>query len=134
MNEVTLWPVVAAGFASSIIGFIWYHPNVFGSAWMRMAKISPEMMEAGKKKMPFMAFFGLIGAILMAYVMAHFAIAWGVYDWLGAIELAFWIWLGFVVPPMLGIVLWEGKSVKLFALNVFYWLFAMIAMALVLVR
>ena len=132
MYEVTLWPVLAAGIAAMVVGFVWYNPKVFGTAWMRMSGITPEIADAGKKKMPFMAFFGLLVAIIMAYVMAHFGVAWGVFDWISAIELAFWLWLGFIVPPMLGIVLWEGKSFKLYVLNVSYWLVAMIAMALVL--
>lgn len=132
MYEVTLWPVLAAGFAAVFIGFIWYNPKVFGSAWMRMTGISAQMAESGRKKMPFMAFFGFLAAVVMAYVMAHFGIVWGVFDWIGAVELAFWIWLGFVVPPMLGVVLWEGKSFKLYLLNAAYWLVAMIAMALIL--
>jgi hypothetical protein len=132
MYEVTLWPVLAAAVSSVLIGFIWYNPHVFGTAWMRLAGISPSTMEAGKKTMPLMAFFGFLASLVMAYVMAHFGVAWGVFDWLSAIELAFWLWLGFIVPAMLGIVLWEGKSFKLYAINVSYWLVAMIVMALIL--
>lgn len=133
MFEVTLLPVLFAGFASVVIGFIWYHPNVFGSVWMRHAGLSPEKMEAGKKKMPMMALAGLVASIVAAYVMNHFGIAWGVFDWIGGIELGFWTWLGFVVPSMLGSVLWEGKSVTYFSINAGYWLTSFIVMALVLV-
>lgn len=133
MYEVTLWPVLAAGVASIVIGFVWYHPKVFGSKWMQLANIPPQAAEEGKKKMPLMAFIGFLASMLVAYVMNHFGIAWGVFDWIGGIELAFWIWLGFMAPVMLGAVLWEGKSVKLFAINAGYWFVSLVVMALILV-
>lgn len=132
MYAVELWSVLGAGFASVVLGFIWYHPNVFGSAWMRLVNMTPEQAEAGKKKMPLMAVFALLASIVAAYVMNHFGIAWGVFDWLGGLELGFWCWLGFVAPTMLGIVLWEGKSFKLYLINALFWLVAFMTMGLIL--
>ena len=133
MYEVAFWPILAAGVIAVLIGWIWYHPRVFGSAWMRMSNMTPEMVERGKKRMPLMAFFGLLAAMLVAYVMSYFGIAWGVYDWIGAIELGFWCWIGFVAPAMLGMVLWEQKPFTLYLINSLYWLVALIVMAIVLV-
>lgn len=133
MYEVTLWPVLAAGIANLVIGFIWYNPSVLGTVWMQLAGISPLQMEAGKKKMPLIMIFAVLAAVVMAYVMAHFGIAWGVFDVVGAIELAFWLWIGFVVPVSLGVVLWEGKSVKLFFINAGYWLVSMVVASVILV-
>ncbi len=133
MYEVTLWPVLAAGIANLIIGFIWYHRSVLGTTWMQLAGLSAAQMEAGKKKMPLMMIVAVFAAVVMAYVMAHFGIAWGVFDVIGAIELAFWLWIGFVVPVTLGVVLWEGKSVKLFFINAGYWLVSMVVASVILV-
>ena len=132
MIEVKLLSVLLAGIAPVVIGFIWYHPSVFGSAWMRMVGVTPEMAERGKKKMPLMAALAILASMLAAYVMNHFGIAWGVFDVIGAIELGFWCWLGFVVPTMLGAVLWEQKSFKLYLINVMFWLVAFVAMAIIL--
>jgi len=132
MIEVKLLSVLLAGIAPVVIGFIWYHPSVFGSAWMRMVGVTPEMAERGKKKMPLMAALAILASMLAAYVMNHFGIAWGVFDVIGAIELGFWCWLGFVVPTMLGTVLWEQKSFKLYLINVMFWLVAFVAMAIIL--
>ena len=133
MIEVAFLPILFAGVVSVVIGFVWYHPKVFGSAWVRLTNLSPEAVETGKKRMPLMAFFGLVASMLAAYVMNYFGVAWGVYDVIGAIELGFWCWIGFVAPTMLGIVLWEQKSFKLYLINVLYWLVSFIAMAIVLV-
>ena len=83
--------------------------------------------------MPLMMIVAVFAAVVMAYVMAHFGIAWGVFDVIGAIELAFWLWIGFVVPVTLGVVLWEGKSVKLFFINAGYWLVSMVVASVILV-
>lgn len=133
MVGVDFFSILSAGIVSLVLGFVWYHPSVFGGAWTRMTNLSPEAVERGKKRMPIMAFFGLLAAMLIAYVMNYFGMAWGVFDVIGAIELGFWCWLGFVAPTMLGVVLWEQKSFKLYLINASYWLVALIAMAIVLV-
>ena len=132
MIEVTFFPILAAGIVSAVIGFVWYHPRVFGSAWMRMSNITPEMAERGKKRMPLYAFLAFLASMLAAYVMNYFGIAWGVYDWIGAIELGIWSWIGFVAPAMLGQVLWEQKPFSLYLINAGYWLVSFVAMAIVL--
>ncbi len=129
----TLWPILAAGIASVLIGWIWYHPNVFGSTWMRLSNITPEMAERGKKRMLATTFVGLLASMLAAYVLSYFVIAWGAYDLLGAAEVGFCCWAGFVAPAMLGMVLWEQKPVRLYLINSLYWLVALVIMALILV-
>ena len=133
MYEVSALPVILAGLANMISGFVWYNPKVFGDSWMHMVGLTKEKADASAKMMPVMSLIALFFAIVMAYVMAHFAIAWGVWDWIGSVELAFWLWLGFIVPPLLGAVLWEGKSWKLFAINAGYWFVGLCASSLVLI-
>jgi len=133
MTTVTFWPIFAAGIASVIIGMIWYHPKVFGTAWMRLANVTPEMAERGKKRMPLMAIMALLASMIAAYVMSYFGIAWGVFDWIGAVELGFWCWIGFTAPTMLGMVLWEHKPIRYYLIVSLYWLVTFIVMAIILV-
>ena len=134
MIVVTFWPIVAAGVASVLIGWVWYHPRVFGTTWMRLANVTPEMAERGKKMMPLSIIVSLLGSMLIAYVMNYIGIAFHIYDWVGAVfELALWSWLGFVVPTSLGTILWEQRPLKLYFINVFYWLVTLTVMALILV-
>lgn len=79
-----------------------------------------------------MAIAGLLAAMVVAYVMSYFGIAWGVYDWIGAVQLGFWSWAGFVAPTMLGIVLWDQKPLRLYFINASYWLVTLVVMAVVL--
>ena len=133
MEPASLWQILASGVASVLIGMIWYHPRVFGSAWLRLAHITPEMATQGKRRMPIYALIGFVVAMLIAWVMSTIGVALGIYDWIGAIfELALWAWLGFVVPTMLNAVLWEHRPMKLYFINVAYWLVSFCAIALIL--
>lgn len=131
MFEVTLLPIAIAAAVNVVLGMIWYNPKVFGTTWMTLGGIQPS--ERGKKLMPLMAFFGFLAAMIVAYVMNHFGVAWGVFDWIGAVELGFWCWLGFCAPTMLGSVLWEGKPFKYYAITTGFWLVSFILMAIILV-
>ncbi len=82
--------------------------------------------------MPMMVFFGLLASMFTAYVMNHLGIRLEVYSIIGAIGLGLWCWIGFVATTMLGSVLWEQKSFKLYLINAGYWLVSFIAMAVVI--
>lgn len=133
MFEVTLIPVLVAGIVPVILGMIWYSPKVFGTVWMRLEGLSPDMTEVDKKKMPLHVSLAFVSTLIMAYVLAHFGIAWGVFDWISAVELAFWVWLGFQVPILMNPALWQKKSWKLVGLNASYQLITMILVAVALV-
>lgn len=131
--EASFFSIFFAGIVSVVIGFIWYHPRMFGSAWVRLANLSPEQVEKGKSRMPLSAFVGLLAGMLIAYVMSFMLPFLVIPDVVGAIEFAIWCWLGFVAPMMLGIMLWEQKPFTLYLINTGYWLVTLIAMAIILV-
>lgn len=132
MIVATFWPVLAAGIAAVLLGWLWFSPALFGSAWMRTTGMTPEMAERGKKRMHLTTLIALLASMLIAWVMSYVGILLGVYDWFGAVELGFWCWLGFVAPTMLGMVLWEHRPVKLYLLNAAYWLVSFLVMAVIL--
>jgi|CXWL01.1.fsa_nt_gi hypothetical protein len=133
MIEVNYMAVLAATVVGFVVGFAWYHPSVFGTMWMRLSGISPSAAEAGKKKMMQSMVIGFVSTLVTAYVLAHFVAVWGATDFMDALQMGFWIWLGFQMPIHLGSVLWEQKSWNLFALNAAYWLVGTVAMAETLV-
>ena len=66
----------------------------------------------------------------MAFVLALFS--FGVSTAFDAVQLAFWIWLGFIVTTLLNGVLWEKRTVKLYLFNIVYHLVSLCVMALIL--
>lgn len=133
MDPASIWQILAAGVASVLVGMIWYHPRVFGTTWMHLAHITPELAERGRRRMPIYAAIGFFAAMLIAWMMGEIGVALGIYDWVGAIfELALSVWLGFVVPTMLNAVLWEHRPMKLYFINIAYWLVSFCVIALIL--
>ncbi len=125
--------VIAATVASIVIGFVWYGP-LFGKAWAKEMGWSEADMEAKKKEGNMGKSYGMmtVGSLVSAYVLAQFiAGTASAGAWDGAM-VGFWAWLGFAAPIMLSAVLWEGKSWKLYQLNVGYQLVTWLVMGAIL--
>lgn len=60
---------------------------------------------------------GFVVTLVRVYVLALFVDAFSVFDLAAACELTFWIWLGFLMVSDIAVVLYEGKSWKLFFIN-----------------
>lgn len=134
MIEVNYLAVLVSAVAVFIIGMLWYGP-VLGKYWMRLMNFTPESMKSMKMTPMKAMILGFIGTLLMTYVLAHFAFLYGALaiGVSGALQLAFWVWLGFFVPVTAGSWLWEGKSFKLFLFNAAYYLVVLIVAALIIV-
>lgn len=128
--------VIVAAVANMIIGFLWYGP-IFGKEWIAMMGFTKEQMEEARKKSMNKTYaLAFVGSLLTAYVLAHalvFASSYmQVYGVSAGLSAGFWNWLGFVVPVLLGTVLWEGRSWKLWGLNVGYYLVSILVMSIIL--
>ena len=96
---------------SLVIGSIWYGP-LFGKKFMHemgMSAWSEEKKNAMRKSMMSTYVWQFVASIVMFYVLARFMVATGQIDVMGGITVAFWAWLGFIVPLKLGDALWGGK-------------------------
>lgn len=126
VNYIT---VLIAAIASMAIGALWYSPLIFGKLWMALSGLSEgRLAELKARGMGKMYTVNFVAALVMAYVLAHFVQVWGVFSLANAVELAFWTWLGFIATTMLGSVLWEGKPILLYVINVSYYIVSLIVM------
>ena len=133
-------PVVAINYlavlVSAIVGYgvgmLWYSV-LFGKPWAELMGFDKKKMEEMKKAGMARTYAGgFVATLVMSYVLAHivkFAQAATITD---AVMAGFWTWLGFIATVMLGTVLWEGKPVKLYLINVFHYLVVLVAMASIL--
>jgi hypothetical protein len=131
--------IVLCGVAAVIIGFLWFGP-LFGKAWMSsMGKTMPSPEERKKMGSAMMksALIAFVGAMITAFVLARAimlgSVAEGITGVSAAFHFAFWNWLGFMMPVVLGAVLWEQKTWKWFFITAGYYLVDLIAMGLILV-
>lgn len=131
--EVNWLGVVLAAVVNMAIGAAWYSKSLFGKTWMHEIGMTDAKMEKAKQqgmgKLYGMAF---VGSIVMAFVLANVLSVTNSDTISAAIAVAFWVWLGFMVPILLGGILWEGKSPKLFGINASYQLVALAVSAVVL--
>lgn len=126
--------VFAASVAALAVGALWYSPLLFGKAWMKEVGIGPAQMEEIKKKKGMGKRYALayLICLLSSFSFGLLASRVGVIHPGGALKLALLLWVGFILPPVFSPVLWQGKSLKLFALNGGYYLAFLTAIALVL--
>jgi len=130
--EVSYIGVLVAAVVSFAIGMAWYSPLLFGKAWMKLMGFTEGKVKEKKKGMGKTMAAGFAAVLVMSYVMAYivgFSQAASVTE--GA-EAGFWVWLGFVATVMINSVLWEGKPVKLYALNVAHYLVVLLVMGAIL--
>ena len=72
-----------------------------------------------------------IGSLVTAFVLGYLIDMIGKDVYTG-ILLALLAWLGFIVTTSLGSVLWEGKPVSLYVLNILFHLVNLVVMGLIL--
>lgn len=134
--DINMGAVVVAAVVAMVLGFLWYGP-LFGKPWMQLMGFTKESIDKMKGQgMAKNYLIMVIGALVMAYVLAHaleFASAYTNTTGVPAGLMAgFWNWLGFVAPVMIGAQLWEGKPWKLFVLTGGYQLVSLLSMGVIL--
>ncbi len=130
-TDVNYLAVLIATIASMVVGMLWYSPLLFGNIWMNLMKINPKDMgkDKGIGKNYFAAF---ISTLIMSFILANFIDYAGAITVLDALVIGFMIWIGFIATVLLGGILWEGKPVKLFLINMAHYLAAILVMSIIL--
>lgn len=131
--------LAVAVLASFSFGFVWHGP-LFGKLWARLMKVRMDP-SPGPGGMAWRLALTLGGTLLTAHVLGSVTEVWRpsvwnaggdapayVYGFLGG----FFTWIGFYVPPLLGMVTWEGKPWGLFVLSACYRFLDLQIMALIL--
>ena len=129
--DINLVVVVGAALGAYVVGALWYSV-IFRKRWMAEMGYVPERMTSMRMSPEVSMALGFVTTLLMSYVMAHFIAVWGEVagrmDVFQGFHLAFFLWLGFVMPLTMGVVLWDNKSWALFAINTTHYLVAMLVM------
>ncbi len=122
--DVNWLAILVAALASFVLGFIWYNPKVFGTAWMKSVGLTPEDAKKGNMAM----IFGV--AFVMAIVISYDLNRWAAYHSpeeqtfihgaFHAIMNCSWA----ALPVLITNSLYEQRSWTGILINVFYWLFA----------
>ncbi|MCH8748658.1 DUF1761 domain-containing protein [Patescibacteria group bacterium] len=131
-GDVQWLAVIVAAIIGMALGAFWYSKNGFGKAWMKEMGLSEEKLKTSQQKMGKMYALAFVASLVSAFVLANVVRLAGATTVGAGIAVGFWVWLGFAVPIMLGSILWENKSQKLFNINAGYQLVSWLIMAAVL--
>ena len=124
--------VLVAAIVNMVLGFLWYGP-LFGKQWIQMMNFDKKKMEEAKKKgMAKTYVIAFISTLLMSYILAHFVGYSQAATIAEGITAGVWLWLGFIATVQLSMVIWEGKPVKLYLINIAYYLVALAVMGAIL--
>lgn len=130
MPEVSInyLAVLVAAIAGMVVGAVWYSPAVFGNAWMKA--IGKKTDQLGDPTNSYL--IATVLALVLAYVMAHFVDYVNASTVGAAVQLAFWLWLGFVITTQGVNAVFEGKSRDLFLVSAGHHLAEFIVVAAIL--
>jgi hypothetical protein len=130
--EINYWAVLLAAVSSMAVGSIWYAKGVFGSVWMRLAKVD--------KNKPYNMALALgltfVASLVTAYILAHVTYLSNQFFhnsfMQDALTTAFWLWLGLTAARFLVHDLFEGRPWKLTLMNVAHEFVTLFIMALII--
>lgn len=126
--DVNVVAVVLAALSSMIIGFVWYHPSIFGNTWVKL--VGKSDLQKGKKEQMYILLFG--SAVIMSYVLAVFINYMKATTLTEGAVAGFLAWTGFVATTSGIRTLFENRSGKLYILNNAYQLIALVVMGILL--
>ena len=131
-----MWSVLVAAIANMVLGSLWFGP-VFGKLWRRLGNMSMPVMDATVKKQMMKSYSLLaVGSLIMAYVLAVVIALHNSYFYasgvISGIAVGALVWIGFVLPVTVGVVLWERKSWKYWAVTYFFYLVSFMVMGAIL--
>lgn len=125
--------ILVATAASMAVGFLWYSPIVFGKPWMKLMGFTDKKMDETKKRGMTKAYLVMTaGTLVSAFVLAHFINFAAAYTPLDGALVGFWLGLGTIIPAALGDVLFGGKPLKLYLINVSHVVVGMMIMGSIL--
>ncbi len=116
--DINIWAVLVAAVVSMVVGSFWYSKSLFGKEWANLVGRKLEAMSGGGTGY---AVAGA-GALLQAYILAHFVQYTGATTFWDGIITGFWLWLGFVAVVVAVNMVFEGRSWALWKINAGYFL------------
>ena len=116
--------VIVATILHFILGGIWYG-LIFGNKFIQLMGWTDSQLKQiqsqsnGKEYL-----IAFLSSLILVYILAHFVQYTNARSVTGGMQTAFWLWLGFVATTQIATVIFEGRSLGLYLLNIGYQLVA----------
>lgn len=122
--------VIIAAIVYLILGSIWYLPSLFGKHCVKTEEVPQKECTLSHTIGIFAGEFVL--DLVMAFVLAIFIQISQAENYVEAMIIAFWAWIGFVATTHFSAVLWGHKPLKNFFIHAGFMLIGLLAMSLVI--
>lgn len=130
--EINYIAVVLATLSSMVVGSIWYTPKVFGTKWMKLARV--EMREGASAFVPIVV--TVVVSFITAWVLAgSTTIAWHFYSGsylISALVTSILLWAGFTAARFITHDAFEGRPAALTVMNIAHELVTVVIMAVII--
>lgn len=117
LSSLNYVAVIVTAIAGFMIGWLWYGV-LFGKAWMKEMKITPEMMEAAKGRMGATMTSGFVLTLVSTFALAWILRGHGTATAVTGAEWGAMLGLLLVGARFANSGVWESRSFKLTAINV----------------
>ncbi len=110
-SQLNIWAVLLAAVVKFFIGGLWYSPILFGKQWMTATGLKEDELGSPAKPMIITALLGVVTAFTLSVL-----ITLANPDFAQSIALGFVVAIGIVVAMLAPHFLFEGRSMRLFAI------------------
>jgi len=121
--ELNYMAILVAALINMVVGAFWYSPSLFGKEWARL--IGRKMEDLKGRGGPGYG-VAMIGALIQAYIFAHFISYTGSSTIAEGAVTGFWLWLGFVAVTMAVNTTFAGRSWSLWKIDSGYFLVVLV--------
>jgi hypothetical protein len=119
LHHMNPWAVLVSALILWLLGATWYSPALFAKPWMAALSIVPD---GPKNGLAIGMIASFIGDLLVSLVLLHVILWSGASTYLTGAFIGFLCWLGFFAATEFPQGIYEGRPVRLFAINTGYWL------------
>ena len=80
--EINFLALLVAAVSTLLVGFVWYHPKVFGTIWMKESGMTEDKMKGGNMVLIFgmAVFYAFLMAMILQFLVIH---QWGAFSMVG---------------------------------------------------
>jgi Protein of unknown function (DUF1761) len=126
--DINWLALVVAVIINTVVGSLWYSPNLFGKEWSKL--VGRKLSDMTKNASSGYA-LTTVGAFVQAYILAHF-VSFAAYfyptysNFSVGVLTGLWAWIAFVAIPQGANTIFAGTRKKLWAINTGYVLIVLV--------
>ncbi len=130
-SDVNYLAVALTALLPMLLGTFWYATFGFGRIWLRLiGRTLEEISAEGGAAKGYIS--TMVGALVLSYGLAQLTRFAGSESFVDGLVLGLWIWVGAIATTSLGVYVFAGPGLRLWAFNNAYHLVAVPLMAAIL--